>query len=337
MKLSEEEVNSLLSNWDIGKLISYKKSTKGESNHNWVVQTKEGKFILRRAPNFRKLKDLRFELFYLTKLKEKGFPYRIPAPLKAKNGNVLIKYNNGNWWLYKYIEGEVVEPLSLRHISELAKMMAIYHLTIEKMNVSNGKPKTTNFDIKTTINDLEKLLKKTRKIKNKKEYNKLFIIESGKFIKLMRFIKSKVYDSLPQYPLHRDLNPENVLWKNNKLVGIIDFENVGTMNENFITDIAIALMFAATTEKEHRLNLKMATKFIKSYNLHRKLSLSEINLIPEIITIGWIGAFSWQYWLKLHDPERSQIHRLKLYSDAAQWTYNNSSKIKSSLGKIFKL
>src|SRR3989344_6472456 len=117
MKLSKKETAKLIKNWNIGNLISYKKSEKGESNHNWIIKSTEGKFILRRAPNFSKIKDLKSELLYLNKLKQSNFPYSVPEPLKISNGNNLIKYKKGNWWLYKYIEGKIVEPLSLQKIS----------------------------------------------------------------------------------------------------------------------------------------------------------------------------------------------------------------------------
>ena len=285
---------------------------------------------------FSKIKDLKSELLYLNKLKQSNFPYSVPEPLKISNGNNLIKYKKGNWWLYKYIEGKIAEPLSLKQILELAKMVAIYHNAIEEINLSNKKPKTKDFDKKTTLKGIEKLRKETASIKKKKLQNVIFLEELDKILPLLKSIKNKLYNKLPQYALHRDLNPENILWKNNELIGVIDFENVGTMNENFVTDLAFTIMFSATTEKEHKLNIRKTKEFVRTYQKYRKLSKKEISLIPDIITIGWIGAFSWQYWLHLYDVERAQIHRLKLYSNAAQWTHKNKNKIITALLKSYQ-
>ena len=45
-----------------------------------------------------------------------------------------------------------------------------------------------------------------------------------KLIPLLKGLNVKEYSKLKKYPLHRDINPENTLWKNKKLVGIIDFD-----------------------------------------------------------------------------------------------------------------
>ncbi len=334
MRISKEEVQILIDKWGVGDITSYEKSTKGESNHNWIVKTTHGKFILRRAPDFRKLKDLKFELFYLTKLNEDKFPYKVPVPIKTNRGQDIIKYKKGNWWLYRYIEGKIIEPISIQLIPELARMIALYHLFLKKNMLSNGKSETEAFDKTTTIKDLKKLYAKTQRMVHKEAKHKIFLAECVKLMPLLESLKSDYYKKLPQYPLHRDLNPENILWEGNKISGIIDFENVGTMNDNFITDIAIAIMFATTTEKEHKLDLNKTRKFLEVYQKYRRLSKQEIELIPDIIMAGFIGAFSWQYWLQLNDPERAQLHRLKLYSNAAQWHYLNRDKIIKALNEI---
>lgn len=327
MNLSKKELIIILNNWNINRIISYNKATKGESNHNWIVKTSKGKFILRRAPNFRKLKDLRFELTYLTQLKKTGFPYKIPSPLETRDKKNLVRYKGGNWWLYQFIEGNIVEPIPLSLIPQLGQMIAVCHNIMEKMTISNGKKKTDSFNRKLILKELNSFKRKTLSIKKKKEKHIIFLEEIRKLLPLLKSLDQKEYSKLPQYPIHRDFNPENILWDKNRLVGVIDFENVGVMNDILISDIMSSISMAATTEKEHALDMTKFEAFMKEYQRHRKLSNQELELLPNMFISGWIEAFSWQYWLQLNDPKRAQLHRLKLYSNAAQWHHLNKDKI----------
>jgi Ser/Thr protein kinase RdoA (MazF antagonist) len=58
MKLTKPQVEKILKNWNVGKLISYKKAEKGVVNHNWIVNTTKGKYILRKLHNDYKIKDI---------------------------------------------------------------------------------------------------------------------------------------------------------------------------------------------------------------------------------------------------------------------------------------
>ena len=84
-ELTEQEITKILDNWNIGKLISFKKAEKGVVNHNWIIKTEKGKYVLRNPHEQYKAKDIAFELNYLTYLKKKKFPYKIPSPVLTKN------------------------------------------------------------------------------------------------------------------------------------------------------------------------------------------------------------------------------------------------------------
>jgi Ser/Thr protein kinase RdoA (MazF antagonist) len=122
--------------------------------------------------------------------------------------------------------------------------------------------------------------------------------------------------------LHRDINPENLIWNNERLVGLVDWENVGSYREPFVKDIAVTFQHSFRN-RGHHLDLNRAKHFLLEYSKTRPLSYSEIMLIPDLMVSGFIEDFVYAYWMIRNDPDRARVHRLKLYSRAAQWNSKN--------------
>lgn len=330
--MKEKEIRKILRQWNLGDLVSYKKAEKGVVNTNWIVKTSKGKYILRRLGQNKKLKELEFELEYLDYLTKRKFPYKIPTPIKTIKGKEFIRKNNSIFWVYEFIEGKNVESFGFSELKECAKMMARYHTLIEDSNLDN-KTSYSDFARAEILQELNSFLKKIGdSAKDKKD--KVFIQEAKKLIPLFNGLNIKEYSKLKKYPLHRDINPENTLWKAEKLVGIIDFENVGEIKDTLIKDIVAMLQYSCIDKNEkYKLDLKLVKFFLKEYRKYHQLSDGEISFIPEIIIAGAIEDFSYQYWMLLNDPERAKLYKLKLYSKVAQWYSKNKQEVISELIK----
>ncbi len=332
MKLSSKELQEILSNWNIGEVLRYSNAEKGEVNHNWIVKTKRGKFVLRKVSKYKQVKDLNFEFTYLNYLKNKGFPYRIPTPFLTVHKRYYMSHKNLMFWLYKFIEGKIIEKFRNKELAQVAKMMAQYHKIIESIKLYNGKPKAEDMMKNVVAKELRLFQKRILKAKIKKPFEKIFMKESEILMSILKRLDTKEYSKLKKYPIHRDLNPENLLWKNGKLTGIIDFDNVSQINDACIKDVAITLQYACSG-KEHKLNVGRARFFIRAYKKHRAISNKEIALIPSIIIAGFIEDFSYCYWMVINDSKRAKPNRLKRYSNTAKWYYENLEKISRELKK----
>lgn len=325
--MEKQKLKEVLSSWDIGEVLSFKKAKKGVVNTNWIVKTKKGKYVLRKITE-KKISELIFELNYLNYLKNNNFPYQIPAPIKNKEGDFFTQKSNSFFWVYRFIEGRDIRRFGYPELKECAKMMAIYHKIIEKSNLNNKKGLGDIFNRKPILNELEGFYSHISKKPEKDKKEKIFLKEASFLIPLLKSLDGKDYFKIPKYPLHRDINPENTLWKNKKLVGVIDFENVSSQNDTIIKDISGMLQYSCRDKiHKHKLDLKLAKFFIKEYRKYHQLSAKEIEFIPDIVTAGAIEDFSYAYWMLLHDKERAKLYRLKLYSRVAQWYNQNKEKI----------
>jgi Ser/Thr protein kinase RdoA (MazF antagonist) len=272
---------------------------------------------------------LGFELnFFLTYLKEHGFPYKIPIPIRAKKGEFILRFKGSRFWIYEFIEGRYAKRFGYSELKEIAKMMAIYHKTIESSGLNNKKGIGEVFNRKSVLGELKRFRAQALRKDRLGRKDQIFLKESSILFTLIRSLDGREYSKLPTYPIHRDVNPENTLWKNKKLVGLIDFENVGTMNDTLIKDISIVLQYSCRDRKQkYKLDLKLAAFFLREYRKHHELSNREIAFLPDIITAGAIEDFGYAYWMLVNDPKRAKLYRLKLYSKVAQWHHKNKEEI----------
>lgn len=162
---------------------------------------------------------------------------------------------------------------------------------------------------------------------------KTFLEESARLIPILLGLDEDPQSNLRLYPIHRDLISENLIWKQGKLAGVIDFEHVSQTNDPVITDIAVTMQYCCRDKKiRHQLDLESARRFLQQYRESHPLSDEEVGLIPDLMTAGFIGDFSFAFWMTRNDPKRAKQseeegYGLALGSRAAQWSHSNRERI----------
>jgi Ser/Thr protein kinase RdoA (MazF antagonist) len=193
--VNKREIKTLLENWDIGKLISCRQAEKGVVNINWIVKTTHGKYVLRKVTHFTKIEDLKFELNYLTYLKEHKFPYRIPVPIKTKNKENFLKFKGSYFWLYEYIEGRNIKRFGYSELRECARMMAIYHKIVARSGLDNKKGSEV-FNRKSILKELHKFRTQILEKGKLERKDRIFLKESSTLIPLMKSLNAREYSKL---------------------------------------------------------------------------------------------------------------------------------------------
>ncbi len=298
-----KEAEEAISAWNIGTPTKWSLAEQGEVNRNFIIRTKQGRYVLRQVlshSHYGSSKDLEFEFAYLNYLERVGFPYQVPSAVPTREGKLFIKVRGRYCWLYRFIEGTAVERLNQSHFEELARMMGRYHILVERSGLDNRKPTVDLFGRAFTSEEMEcyrsELLKKPRM--NRRDAT--FMQESAKLVPILRSLDENPYSKLKRYPIHRDIIPENLIWKKNK---------------------------CRDRKLKHQLDLTLVKRFLQFYEKWHSVSDEEVELIPILIASGFIEDFVWAYWMLRNDPERAGSHGLKLSSTAAQWSYSNREKI----------
>lgn len=253
-------------------------------------------------------------------------------PIPNNNGEVISNFNGHPFWVYRFIRGSSLEPWRENELKQVAEMMALYHRIMEASGLSNNSEFGDSFHIDWILKELRKFKKRAAKKKRKTKKEIVFLAEVDELMKLAGNLEEKDYSKLKKFPIHCDLEVENILFRNGRLVGVIDFENVSYRNETIIRDITTTLQYSCRKEDSaHILDLDKATYFLKEYRNHHNLTNKEIEFIPDLATSEYIDAFYYNYYLLENDPKRGKIRRLTLYSKSAKWYNRNKERIVSTL------
>ena len=257
-KLNEKEIQSIINNYPIGNLIQFKGIQEGIENTNYLLKSKNNKYIL---TIFEK-RVLKKEIPFFMKLMDQLSSLNIicPKPLKNKNGHFLIKLKNKTACIVSFLTGKSKKSLSLKNCYDVGKTVALMHLSTRKIKL-----------FRSNSMGIKKLKPLINKIEFKSEFKNL-----EKFLKInLRDINKNWPKKLPHGIIHGDLFIDNIFFKKNNLSGIIDFYFAA--NDYFMYEIAIcvnALCFDQLNSKFY-LNKKKVKSLIKGYEKIRKLSNKE--------------------------------------------------------------
>ena len=260
-KISKKDISLINKKFNIENLKSFKGIKQGIENTNYLLKSKNSKFILTIFEKRVLKKEIPFFINLMDRLSSLGV--NCPKPLKNKNGKFLINIQNKTACIVSFLKGKDKKNLTPRNCYEVGSLIAQIHMYTKKMKLS----RVNSMGIKKLKPLIDKIKFKSR------EFNNL-----EKFLRInLRDINKKWPKKLPNGIIHGDLFIDNIFFKNDKLSGIIDFYFAA--NDYFMYEIAIcvnALCFDQTNSKFY-LNKKKVKSLIKGYEKIKKLSSKEKN------------------------------------------------------------
>ncbi len=291
MKLTKKEAERIADEYDLGKVKEIRLINEGGINYNFDIKTEKGSFIIRFLGHYfdeTSKRKLKLEFKVLNFLKEKKFSYQIPFPVKNKKRKFSSIFGERNFWVYKKLDGKIVKKLNEKKLREMAILLATYHKFIKKLKLKKyEKIHSTRF---FNLNWLIKKYSHMEVIKPKNNTDKL-ILENFEFFKnvLRDLIKIKFNKNI--ITTHSDFHKENILFEGNKIIGLLDFDNLETLP--LIEDLASAIQ--NNCFKSKKLNKNKMEIFLKEYEKINKLNKEEKEMIiPAILRQKCIG-FWWFY------------------------------------------
>ena len=313
-QINKKDIFNINKKFKVQKIINFKGIKQGIENTNYLLKSKNKKFILTIFEKRVLKKEIPFFMKLMDQLNDSMIS--CPKPLENLNGSYLIKIKNKTACIVSFLEGKDKKILNLKNCYDLGKMVAQIHLSTKKINLF----RKNSMGIKNLNPLLNSIKFETKKFTN---------IE--KFLKTnYRDIKSKWPQKLPSGIIHGDLFIDNIFFKNNKLSGIIDFYFAA--NDYFMYEIAIcinALCFDKINSK-FKINKKKVKNLIKGYEKVKKLSVKEKNSLNILCRGAAIRYFLTRLYdysntpktalIKIKDPQEYYqkliVHNnLKTYKD----------------------
>ena len=256
-KLNKENIEEILSNYNIGLLKEFKGIEEGIENTNYFLIAGSKKYILTIYEKRVKEEDLPFFSNLMTGLNEEKF--KCPVPIKNKNNKTISVYKNKNLMIVSFLEGKAKKILSPDNCKTLGQEIARMHLITKKFKIERQND--------LSIGSWRKLFEQVKEkcINIHKDLPKL--IESN----LIDVEKNWPKD-LPQGIIHADLFSDNIFFKDDKFNGIIDF--YFSCNDFYALEIAICFNALCFDGFKNNLsfNATKAKKFMNGYSQFRKLN-----------------------------------------------------------------
>ena len=259
-KISKDELNDFLKNYEIGKITKFFGIKEGIENTNYQVQTEKNKFILTIYEKRVDSKDLPFFIGLMTNLYNSNF--KCPRPIINKNGNYISEILGKKAAVISFLEGSAKKNLSPENCYDIGVETAKLHKITKNLSLT----RQNNLSLDSWSELFSKVEKDCSKIhKNLSKIIKISLEE----------IEKNWPKKLPSGIIHADLFPDNIFFKNEKFTGIIDF--YFSCNDFYCFEIAVclnALCFDGVKENLS-FNVTKAKKFIKGYTSVRKLNNDE--------------------------------------------------------------
>ena len=260
-KISKKEISNINKKFKVENIIYFKGIKQGIENTNYLLKSKNNKFILTIFEKRVSQKEIPFFMKLMDQLND--LKINCPKPLKNKSGNYLIRIKNKTACIVSFLDGKDKKKLNIKNCFDIGKVVAQMHLSSKKLKLYR---------------------KNSMSIKNLNPLFKSIKLKSKKFVNIEKFLHNNFRDiekkwpkGLPSGIIHGDLFIDNIFFKNNKLSGIIDFYFAA--NDYFMYEIAICVNALCFDKKNSKflINKKKVKNLIKGYESIRKISIKEKN------------------------------------------------------------
>jgi len=316
-KINKQDLLILNKKFKDKKFIHFKGIKQGIENTNYLIRSKNEKFILTIFEKRVFKKELPFFMKLMDQLSNSKI--NCPKPLKNYNGDHLFKLKNKSACIVSFLKGKDKKTLNLKNCYDIGKTIAEMHSSTKKIRLY----RKNSMGIKN-LNSLFNSIK----FKSKKFTN----IE--KFLKInFRDIKKKWPKKLPTGIIHGDLFMDNIFFDKNKLSGIIDFYFAA--NDYFMYEIAICVNALCFDKSKNQfiLNKKKVKSLIKGYESIKKISNKEkksLNILCRGAAMRYFLTRFYDYTntpktalIKIKDP-REYYQKLLIHNNLGNYkTYIN--------------
>ncbi|WP_417452819.1 homoserine kinase [Kiloniella sp.] len=261
-EVPNDEVESFLTEYDIGDVLSLKGIAEGVENSNYILHTTTGHYILTLYEKRVEKADLPFFLGYMQHLANNGIS--CPVPVAGKDGNNLRELCGRPAAITTFLDGMWPRRIQPFHCRALGKTMAEMHLAGQDFAIQRPNA----LSVKGWKEVLDACEGKSDQVKASL---------TGILNKEYEFLERHWPTNLPKGVIHADMFQDNVFFIHERLSGVIDF--YFACNDILAYELAICLN-AWCFEQDNSFNITKAQLMLRAYQEVRTLEDDELNALP---------------------------------------------------------
>ncbi len=290
-EVTAEDLYALLERYDIGPLAAFKGIAEGVENSNFFLGTGGGQFILTIYEKRVSAQDLPFFLGLMEHLAQSGV--RCPTPVHDRDGRVLQTLAGKPAAIVTFLPGYSLQKPKPAHCRAVGAAIARLH--------EAGATFPLKRENALSLSGWAKLFASVGGVADK--------IAPGMSAQLAHALDALADDwpkDLPRGVIHADLFPDNVLFLDDSVSGVIDF--YFACNDLFAYDLAIC-MNAWCFELDGAFNVTKAKALISGYNSVRRLEPEETSALPILARGAAVRFFLTRLYDWYNTPDTAFVKR----------------------------
>ena len=218
-----EELAVVFSHFDIGIIESVAEYPRGSRKApKLLIVSEQGKFLLkRRARGKDDPYKVAFSHAIQLYLAAKQFP--LPHLIGTrKENNSMLQWRNGVYELFEYIPGQSY-PQTLEATFDSGRVLALYHKLLHDFH-SEWQPATGSYHAAPSVEHGLKLIPKTLQ-SSEIDIQDLVKSLTQIYQNAAREVEDAGLAKWPQQIVHADWHPGNMLFRDNRVVAVIDYDS----------------------------------------------------------------------------------------------------------------
>jgi homoserine kinase type II len=260
--LTKKDAHKIADEFGLGEVTSLTGIRNGSVNTHYLIETKRGKFFAK-IDEVKSEIEAKQELELLFHLRNQGFP--CVQPVKSKSGRVALEVEGKCLTVSKHLDGvEVaVEALSTVHLNALGHALSNLHLI--------GRSFKKGIENRFSFPRVAAIYRDVRR-QMPAHLKQIVRVLDDEF----SYLENYLDNNLPKGIIHGDLFADNVKFKGNRLVGVVDFE--AACRGKLIYDLATAVNALCFHDGSYK--IERFDALIAGYESLRPLSLPEWDSFP---------------------------------------------------------
>ena len=276
-KISGSDLEKILAPYQI-EVLEFTPIEGGNTNSNYHIRAKNGEYMLTIAEEkpFHEVQNL---ASLLQSLDENDFS---TSQVQATtSGELATEYNGKPIFVKKWVFGKVHEELNDGQLRQIGSTMAELH----QIQAPDYLPKLHPYGLQvfSTVvgNNID--------------------TEYENWLKeRIQFLENNLPQNLPKGLIHGDVFFDNVLFENEEIKAIIDFEETCHYYLNF--DLGMGVL--GLCRRGEKIDLNKTSALIKGYEQIRSLEFSERDSLQLFIEYAAIATSCWRFWkYNIHSPK----------------------------------
>jgi homoserine kinase type II len=279
--------------WHISPLLG------GTNNFVWRADGADHEsYVLRLSADLTRIPRIRYEAELLQYLSDKDLPFRLPLPLRANSGDIIVLFEQEQGavafaTLYPLLPGKLQDrpperndPLSASHAGSTLALLDDALATLPEIQPPDGFTSLPTFGELAHWHPLvpDPLVAVEHLPIDREQAKQIRTFLSNVLESIPR-----LYAQLPQQLLHRDYDPGNILLDHQHVTAVLDFEFAG--RDIRVLDLCVALSWWPADLLGTGKEWDLIDAFGTAYRHHISLSEEELLAIPTVFRLRDATSF----------------------------------------------